>query len=101
MIEVAKMSELPNLGKKLVSVLGREILLVNWKGNVYAVENECPHQGAPLYASIIKDGYLACPRHGYRFDLSDGSCAEYPEYVLATYHVQINGDCIMLDCGEV
>jgi len=96
---VAKISEVPNFGKKVVSIAGREILLVNVKGNIYAVENECPHQGSPMNAAIVKEGYISCPRHGYRFSLADGSCAEHPECILATFPVQLNGDEISIDLG--
>lgn len=96
---VAKISEVPNFGKKVVSVFGREILLVNVKGVIYAVENECPHQGSPMNAAVVKDGSISCPRHGYRFNLSDGRCAEHPECVLATFPVQIDGDDIRVDCS--
>ena len=95
---VAKTSEVPNFGKKIVSVAGREILLVNVKGTIFAVENECPHQGSPMAAAIVRDGYISCPRHGYRFSLIDGSCAEHPECTLATFPVQIDGENILVDC---
>ena len=96
MDKVAKISEVPNFGKKVVSVAGKEILLVNVKGVIYAVENECPHQGSPLSAAVVKDGYLSCPRHGYRFNLTDGSCADHPECILATFPVQLDGDDILV-----
>lgn len=99
MVSVAKTSEVPNFGKKVVSVSGKEILLVNIKGAIYAVENECPHQGSPLGAAIVKDGYISCPRHGYRFNLTDGTCAEHPDYKLATFPVQLSGDEILVDLG--
>lgn len=99
MNNVAKISEVPNFGKKVISVSGREILLVNVKGTIYAVENECPHQGSPLNAAVVKDGYLSCPRHGYRFSLTDGSCAEHPECTLAIFSVQLSGDDISIDLG--
>ncbi|MFZ4856919.1 MAG: Rieske (2Fe-2S) protein [Desulfuromonadaceae bacterium] len=92
-----KISEVPDFGKKTVSVSGREILLVNVKGKIYAVENECPHQGSPLTAAIVKDGSISCPRHGYRFNLEDGRCAEHPGFVLATFPVQLNGDAILVN----
>lgn len=95
----AKISEVPNFGKKVVSISGKEILLINIKGTVFAVENECPHQGSPLGAAIVKDGHLSCPRHGYRFNLTDGKCAEHPECVLATYPVRLEGDDILVDLG--
>lgn len=96
---IAKISEVPNFGKKVVSLSGREILLINVKGTVYAVENECPHQGSPMSAAVVKDGYIACPRHGYRFNLIDGQCAEHPDFVLTTFPVQLNGDDISVDLG--
>lgn len=97
MIPVAKINEVPNFGKKVVSVSDREILLVNIKGTVFACENECPHQASPLTAAIVKDGYIACPRHGYRFSLADGTCVDHPEFILKTFHVQISGDDILID----
>ncbi|MDU0459031.1 MAG: Rieske (2Fe-2S) protein [Geobacteraceae bacterium] len=95
----ARVSEVPNFGKKVVTVSGREILLINIKGSFFAVENECPHQGSPLGGAVVKDGYISCPRHGYRFSLADGKCAEHPEFVLATFPVQVNGDEIQVDLG--
>ena len=47
MVFAAKVSEIPEFGKKLVQVAGQDILLVKTKGVVYACETECPHQGAP------------------------------------------------------
>jgi len=99
MTPVAKISEVPNFGKKVVSVSGKEVLLVNIKGAVYACENECPHQGSPLNAAVVKDGTISCPRHGYRFNLSDGSCSDHPEFILRTYPVQLSGDDILIDLG--
>ena len=93
---VAKISEVPNFGSKVVSVSGREILLVNVKGVIYAVENECPHQGSPMNAATVKDGYISCPRHGYRFSLTDGKCVEHPDCTLVTFPVQLDGDDILL-----
>ena len=94
-----KISEIPDFGKKVVSVSGRDILLVNVKGKIYAVENECPHQGSPLAAAVVKDGSLSCPRHGYRFNLDNGHCAEHPDFILVTFPVQLDGDVILVDLG--
>jgi 3-phenylpropionate/trans-cinnamate dioxygenase ferredoxin subunit len=95
---VAKISEIPSFGKKVVSVSGREILLVNVRGSIFAVENECPHQGSPLGAAVVKDEYISCPRHGYRFNLSDGRCADHTELELTTFKVRLDGDEIFVDC---
>lgn len=99
MIFAAKLSEVPNFGKKVVTVNGQEILLINIKGEIFACENECPHQGAPLQAGIVKEGHISCPRHGYRFNLKSGACLDFPEHTLKIYPVSINGDEIHLELG--
>jgi nitrite reductase/ring-hydroxylating ferredoxin subunit len=99
MTPVAKISDVPNFGKKVVSVNGREVLLVNIKGTIHACENECPHQGSPLTAAVVKDDTISCPRHGYRFSISDGRCVDHPEFTLQLYPVQLSGDDILIDLG--
>jgi len=99
MESAAKISEIPSFGKKVVSVSGREVLLVNVRGSIFAVENECPHQGSRMDAAVVKEAYISCPRHGYRFSLTDGSCAEHPELELKTFPVKLEGDDIFVDIG--
>ena len=93
----AKISEVPNFGKKVVTVNGQEVVLINIKGEIFACENECPHQGSPLHSGIVKDGYLSCPRHGFRFDLKTGNCLDNPAYTLKVFPVTIAGDEIHLE----
>jgi nitrite reductase/ring-hydroxylating ferredoxin subunit len=97
MVAVAKISEVPNFGKKVVTVSEKEVLLVNIKGTIHACENECPHQGSPMSSAVIKDGAIFCPRHGYRFSLTDGSCEAHPDFRLKIYPVQLNGEEILID----
>ena len=94
----AKVSEIPNWGTKLVTVAGREVLLVNVKGTIHAMEPECPHQGAPLSGGIIKDAdHITCQRHGYRFSLQTGACDNFPDFSLKIYPVKIEGDDVLVD----
>ena len=90
MVFVAKESEIPDWGKKVVEVEGQEIMLIRAKGSVWACESECPHQGAPLHAALVKEaGRISCPRHGFRFDLASGACEGHPELTLKVYPVEI------------
>lgn len=97
MVKAAKTSDIANFATKKVTISGQDILLINVKGTFYAVENECPHQGAPMTTGIIKDEQIACPRHGYSFSLKDGVCQEHPEFILKTYRVELSGDDILVD----
>jgi len=96
----AKLSEVPNWGKKLVTVNGREVLLVNVKGTIHAIEPECPHQGAPLSGALLKDAdHITCQRHGYRFNLTTGACENFPEFTLRVYPVRVDGNDILVELG--
>lgn len=97
MVCAARKGEIPRFGKKVVTIDGKTIILVEFKGEIFAFENECPHQGAPLDQAIVRDGYVSCPRHGYRFDLRTGACREHSEFTLTVYPVRIEGDDVMVE----
>jgi nitrite reductase/ring-hydroxylating ferredoxin subunit len=99
MVFAAKISEVPNFGKKVVSLDGLELLLVNIKGAIHACENECPHQGSPMTGAIVKENHISCPRHGFRFNLTDGECLDRPDLNLKIFPVLLDGDDIMVDPG--
>ncbi len=100
MIFAAKTSEIPSFGKKVVALNGKALLLVNVKGNFFACDNECPHQGSPLTGGIVKEGYISCPRHGYRFELKTGACADAPACELKLYPTEVRGDELFVDISR-
>ena len=51
---------------------GHAIAVFHHEGEVYAVDNRCPHMGFPLDRGSVKDGILTCHWHHARFDLSSG-----------------------------
>lgn len=52
--------------------LSRSVTLAD--GSMHLVPLFCPHQGLPLDAEPDAAGILACPWHGYRFDVRTGRC---------------------------
>lgn len=49
-----------------------DILLIQWQSKLYAYQNHCPHQGAPLTYGSLHDGAIRCPLHGLEYRLEDG-----------------------------
>ncbi|KAA0888318.1 Rieske (2Fe-2S) protein [Oryzomonas rubra] len=97
MIFAAKLTEVPFWGKKLITIDGVEVVLTNDRGKIFACENECPHQGSPMLAGIVKEGVISCPRHGWHYDLTNGASTDHPGYTLKTYQVELVGDDIMIE----
>jgi nitrite reductase/ring-hydroxylating ferredoxin subunit len=77
-IKVLSQDALPEGARQVVQVGEREVLLVNLKGQVYAVANRCPHMGAALAKGEVTDeGAIVCPRHRSAFDLRTGDVKEW------------------------
>ena len=85
---VCRLSELPPGERRIVDVEGRSIGVFNVAGELYALRNVCPHQGAPLCRGLVtgtmadskpgefdwqREGeILRCPWHGWEFELKSG-----------------------------
>jgi nitrite reductase/ring-hydroxylating ferredoxin subunit len=65
-------------GRKVVKVGQRAILLINQNGQLYAVDNICPHLKAPLSkGKLTEDGAIVCPFHRSVFDLGTGTVKQW------------------------
>ena len=71
-IRAGTVDELKAGGCRVVTGGGHTIAVIHHDGQVYAVDNRCPHMGFPLDRGSVKDGILTCHWHHARFDLSSG-----------------------------
>ena len=101
-VRVASMADLERSNGALkVIVGGRGIALFAKEGKVHAVQNACPHRGAPLSGGQVyrlADGlFVICPDHAWRFRLTDGQCPEAgPECTLLVWDVKVENGEILL-----
>jgi nitrite reductase/ring-hydroxylating ferredoxin subunit len=91
--EVAKLDELPEGKGRQVVVDVEKVLLVRSGDQVFALEDTCTHQGAPLHAGAVRPAppmSVICPLHGSIFGLDDGRVIRGPATEpLLTYEVQV------------
>lgn len=77
---------------KALEINGRTVLICNFGGQIFAVENMCSHAEQPLERGRLKDGWISCPYHGARFDLETGEPVKGPATdPIATFPVRISG----------
>ena len=75
---------------------GEELALYNVAGKLYAVENFCPHKGAPLADGDLAGHSVTCDWHGWRFDVRTGHCLNRSSDPLETYEVFIEDGWIKI-----
>lgn len=115
---VCKTSELPAGERKMIQAGGRSIGVFNANGRYYALRNTCPHQGAPLCLGRLtgttlpsapgtyvygKEGeVLACPWHGWEFDIATGKSLFDPNRCLVkTYDVKVEPEDVTIETYPV
>lgn len=77
-----------------VKVQGVALALASHGGCLYALEDRCPHAGAPLSNGSVVDGRLVCAWHGREYELSSGRCDGYVG--VATFAVDERSDGVYL-----
>jgi nitrite reductase/ring-hydroxylating ferredoxin subunit len=96
--KVATVGEVaPGQGKQ-VTINGRALAVFNVGGTFYALDNSCPHRGAPLAEGDVDEHEVICPWHGARFDVTTGAhlCPPAARGV-ASYKVQLVGDEVQVE----
>lgn len=77
-IDAMEDAHLKEGAREVVQVEGKNILLLRHRGEVFALDAQCPHMGAPLKnGRITEDGHLICPWHRSAFDLRTGDVAQW------------------------
>jgi len=107
---VGRVSEFAPGSRKIVNVGGRSIGIFFINGEFFAVQNRCPHAGAPLcqgsLGGIVKssapgeydyaraDEFIRCPWHSWEFDLKTGRSWFDPRRLrVKTFETSITAEC--------
>lgn len=76
---------------------GVDVLLCNVDGSLYAIEDVCTHDGAPLDQGCLEGACIVCPRHGATFDVRTGAALTLPAVMpVQTYPTRIDGDDVIV-----
>lgn len=123
---VARVSEIPDGGRRLVTVKGRPIALFRQGDEFFAIANRCPHLGGPLvegtraalvtsdcpgrYETSRAGEIIRCPWHAWEFDLRTGRSvsdparfgarrfpAEVQELAVETFPVSVEDRVVVLE----
>lgn len=97
-VEVAKKAEIPETGAISAEVEGKHLALMNLKGEIYAIDDACPHEGGPLSEGQIIGEEIECPWHTSHFNIRTGRVTMDPATKdVATYRVRIVGDAVEVE----
>jgi len=76
-IKAIELNSLTEGKTQCVKLQDHKVLLIKQQGEVFALENRCPHFGLSLEKGKIADGTITCPFHGSRFDIASGENVDW------------------------
>jgi len=100
LVKIANLSDIEP-DKIFQANIGSEtILLIKNKITINAFSGICPHKGARLTQSDVKNGYIICPLHRKEFSLENGMEKE-SELCLKTFQIEIKEEQIFFDPDQL
>lgn len=71
-VAVCPVGELPPGSVTAAEIDGQRVCVANVHGEVFAVQDKCPHLFAPLSVGDLKGAHIVCPWHDSEFDMRTG-----------------------------
>jgi nitrite reductase/ring-hydroxylating ferredoxin subunit/ferredoxin-thioredoxin reductase catalytic subunit len=94
-VPVFRMEDLAPGSARHVKVGKNDIAVVRVGDEVFALSNICRHAFGPLAEGFVSGYSLACPWHGWRYDVRDGT-TDHPGADVRTYPVQVRAGEILV-----
>ncbi|BBI35972.1 Rieske (2Fe-2S) protein [Cohnella abietis] len=109
--EVCAEGELLPGMRKVITIRKQEVVVLNVDGQLYAIQNRCPHMGVPLeYGAVCgtmvpsepgshvygcHNMIIKCPLHGWEYSLESGQNIFALEKVkIRTYKVNVDDNTV-------
>lgn len=100
LVKVGRADEIREDNPRVLQGQGKSIALFRVGGDFFAIDDMCPHAGAPLSGGPVEDGIVTCPWHYWRFRLSDGAWADNPKIKIGCYPVTVADGEVFVDVSN-
>ena len=99
-VTIGKVSDIPEGEAVVVTARNKDVAVFRTNGQLFAIDDLCPHMGASLSGGYVEDGCVTCPWHYWRFRLADGAWGDNPKIKTGSYPVHVVGDDVQLELPD-
>jgi nitrite reductase (NADH) small subunit len=116
-IDVGSVDDFTEARSRTVYIDRRAIGIIRYRGRLFAIRGLCPHQLGPLSKGPVRlkltvgdrsnelevdaeSPIIACPWHGWEFDVQTGRMIADKSLRVRTYDVRVRGSRVFLNTGR-
>ncbi len=115
-VDVGAVGDFEDRRMRLVKAGAHEIGVLRWDGRFFAVHNRCPHQKGPVCLGVVsgrisggapgsmeldeRTPVLACPWHGWEFELERGRALWDDSYAVKVVPVRVQEGRVLVEVGK-
>jgi nitrite reductase (NADH) small subunit len=96
---VCRLEDIPRQRARVLKLPDVQIAVFRTEGDrLFAVEDRCPHRGAPLSAGVLHDDdKVACLDHGWSVCLADGNVVAPQQGRVRTFRIKVEGGVVYVE----
>lgn len=92
-IDIGRIDDIPPQGARVVRLPALELAVFRTAaGEIFALDNRCPHKGGPLSEGIVHGRAVTCPLHNWVIDLATGEAQGPDAGCVRTVRVEVSAD---------
>ncbi len=96
-IQVGRVEDIPRQGARIIKTSTGDIALFRTVDDeIFALRDQCPHQGGPLSQGIVHGKKVACPLHDWKIALDTGLAVAPDIGCAARYPVRVADGVVSL-----
>ena len=96
-IEIGSITDIPHRGARCIETpQGRLAVFRTMDDQFFAMEDRCPHKGAPLSQGIVHGTAVTCPLHNWVISLETGAALGADEGSVRTIPLRREGERLFL-----
>jgi nitrite reductase/ring-hydroxylating ferredoxin subunit/alkylhydroperoxidase/carboxymuconolactone decarboxylase family protein YurZ len=88
---VCATKDLPRQGTRRIDCEGRSVFVRRDGKTIVVYDTRCPHQVTDIPELALEGSTLTCPKHGWAFDTTDGSCVAKGTRPLTRFEHKVTG----------
>lgn len=89
-IDLCAATDIPSQGSRIVKTPdGCLALFKTATGDIFALNDQCPHKKGPLSQGIVHDKFVTCPLHAWVFSLETGEAQGADEGSVTTFPTRV------------